>query len=119
MRRQEAIRGLALASSITLYLSCCRAPEPSTEVEAVEVTTVQEIQASLEEVAPEEAPRPCPKPLDQDGVTYVAADQPHLPLVRYRDGQLSLSDSCAVREGNKLNRKIPPAYVNGRPIGFC
>ena len=57
--------------------------------------------------------------LSRDGVTYVVDENPKLPLLRYQDGQMSLSNSCAVIEGNKLNRRIPPAYVNGQPIGFC
>lgn len=57
--------------------------------------------------------------LCQDGVTYVVADNPRLPVVRYADGQVSLSDSCAVRVGSRLNRKVPPAYINGQPLGFC
>ncbi len=60
-----------------------------------------------------------PRPLDRDGVVYVETEDPKHPLVRYRDGQLALSDSCAVLLGNKLNRRIPPAYVNGLAIGFC
>ena len=41
-----------------------------------------------------------------------------LPRVRFGDGQVSLNDRCAVRRV-KLNLRMPPAYVNGRPIGFC
>lgn len=42
-----------------------------------------------------------------------------LPRLRFRaDGQVSLNDRCPVRKV-KLNPKMPPAYVNGRPIGFC
>jgi hypothetical protein len=57
--------------------------------------------------------------LDDDGVFYVLGEDPQHPRVRYRDGQLSLNESCAIRAGSKLGRKIPPVYVNGRPIGFC
>jgi len=42
-----------------------------------------------------------------------------LPRLRFFDGdQLSLNDRCAVRQV-KLNRRMVPAYVNGRPVGFC
>jgi len=42
-----------------------------------------------------------------------------LPRLRFRDdGQVSLNDRCAVRQV-KLNPKMQPAYVNGRPVGFC
>jgi hypothetical protein len=46
-------------------------------------------------------------------------DVDSLPRLRFRDdGQVSLNDRCAVREV-KLNPKMQPAYVNGRPVGFC
>jgi hypothetical protein len=60
-----------------------------------------------------------PRPLYDDGIFYVLGEDPGHPLVRYADGQLAQADSCAVLLGNKLSRKIPPVYVNGRPIGFC
>ena len=40
------------------------------------------------------------------------------PLIEYADGQRSLNDRCPVRK-IKLNLKMPPVYVNGRPVGFC
>jgi hypothetical protein len=41
------------------------------------------------------------------------------PTIRYFEGGLvSQNDRCAVRKV-KLNAKMPPIYVNGRPIGFC
>ncbi len=57
--------------------------------------------------------------LTRDGSMYVRSETAQLPLVRFPDGQVSNSDSCAVRVGNKLNRRVPPAYVNGQPVGFC
>lgn len=48
---------------------------------------------------------------------YVSADS--LPHIRYfEDGRVSLNDRCPVRKV-KLNRRMPPVYVNGRPVGFC
>jgi hypothetical protein len=42
-----------------------------------------------------------------------------LPHLRYREsGIVSINDRCAVRRV-KLNPKMPPAWVNGRPVGFC
>lgn len=42
-----------------------------------------------------------------------------LPRLRFRDdGLVSINDRCAVRKV-KLNPKMPAAYVNGRPVGFC
>jgi hypothetical protein len=65
------------------------------------------------------APMRPPRPLDDDGIFYVLGPSPAHPRVRYVDGQLSLNETCAIRVENKLKRKIPPAYVNGRPVGFC
>jgi hypothetical protein len=53
------------------------------------------------------------------GAFYTPTADPLHPRVRYVDGQESLNDSCIVLAGNKLNRRVPPAYVNGRPLGFC
>lgn len=60
-----------------------------------------------------------PRPLCDEGIFYVLGEDPAHPRVRYLDGQLALDASCAIRIGNKLSRKVPPAYVNGQPIGFC
>jgi hypothetical protein len=49
---------------------------------------------------------------------FVPTKDPEFPRVRYSDSLLSLNDRCIVRHG-KLNPVFPPAYVNGRPIGFC
>ncbi|MBK8229437.1 MAG: hypothetical protein IPK72_02380 [Candidatus Eisenbacteria bacterium] len=43
------------------------------------------------------------------------SEHPHLV---FADGSVSLNDQCPVRRA-KLNRKMPPVYINGRPIGFC
>lgn len=41
------------------------------------------------------------------------------PKIRYFEGGLvAPNDRCAVRKV-RLNVKMPPTYVNGRPIGFC
>lgn len=60
-----------------------------------------------------------PRPLDDDGIFYVLGGDPPHPRVRYLDGQLSLNETCAIRVENKLSRRVPPAYVNGLPLGFC
>jgi len=44
-----------------------------------------------------------------------AAEKPH---IKFDDEQVSLNDRCPVRKA-KLNLKMPPVYVNGKPIGFC
>ncbi|MGH8015933.1 MAG: hypothetical protein ACREBV_07060 [Candidatus Zixiibacteriota bacterium] len=40
------------------------------------------------------------------------------PRIVFADGQVSMNGRCMVRMA-KLNRKMPPIYVNGRPVGFC
>ena len=93
-----------------LLISACHAPLQPDEV----------VHDSVEEAAPlNQRPMNRGGRLCQDGVTYVVSEDPKLPLVRYQDGQVALSDSCAVRIGSRLNRKVPPAYVNGQPLGFC
>jgi hypothetical protein len=57
--------------------------------------------------------------LDGEGVVALPSDDPRRYHLRYVDGQVSANDACAVRLDSKLNPKIPPVYVNGRPIGFC
>ena len=49
---------------------------------------------------------------------YVAGDDPEFPRLRMVDRDISVNDRCPVTL-SKLNRKIDPVYVNGRPIGFC
>ena len=48
---------------------------------------------------------------------YVEAGD-SLPRIQFGDGQVSLNDRCMVRQ-IKLNLRMPPVYVNGRPVGFC
>ncbi len=38
--------------------------------------------------------------------------------LRFEDGAVSLNDRCPVRR-SRLNPKMPPVFVNGRPVGFC
>jgi hypothetical protein len=40
------------------------------------------------------------------------------PRLVFADGQTSLNDRCMVRMA-KLNRKMPPMFVNGKAVGFC
>ena len=54
-----------------------------------------------------------------DGVFAVAGDDAEHHRLRFTDGQLSRNDSCMILMGNRLNRRIPPLYVNGEPVGFC
>ena len=39
--------------------------------------------------------------------------------LRYSDGQVSANKTCMIRLSNPVSASIPPAYVNGRPLGFC
>jgi len=76
----------------------------------------EDLAGSMEAAEPMEPMLPR---LTGDGVFFVVGDDPKLPLARYSDGQVGLSNSCGIRLGNKLNRRIPPIYVNGQPVGFC
>jgi hypothetical protein len=49
---------------------------------------------------------------------YVPGTEEKFPRLRFADGQISLNDRCPVRHA-KLNPKMAPVYVNGKPIGFC
>lgn len=49
---------------------------------------------------------------------YVPGSDPAFPRIRYADSLDSRNDRCIVA-GNRLNLKVRPVYVNGRPIGFC
>jgi hypothetical protein len=47
------------------------------------------------------------------------APRDSFPKLRYYEsGLVSMNDRCAVRH-TRLNPKMPPVYVNGRPVGFC
>ncbi len=47
---------------------------------------------------------------------YSGDDFPRLRF--YDSGLVTLNDRCPVRR-TRLSAKMPAAYVNGRPIGFC
>jgi hypothetical protein len=49
---------------------------------------------------------------------FVRTADPQHPRVRYADSLDSVNDRCIVAK-NRLNLKVRPVYVNGRPIGFC
>ena len=57
--------------------------------------------------------------LVENTVAVAYADSDSLfPRIRFGDDQVSLNDRCPVRLA-KLNLRLPPIYVNGRPVGFC
>ena len=49
---------------------------------------------------------------------YVETPVPDFPRLKYADSLVSANDRCIVSQA-KLNPKMAPLYVNGRPIGFC
>ena len=103
--------------ALTVLFAAACASRPSAPELALDVAGFEA--PPPDERAPEAAPMRPPRPLDDDGVFYLLGTNPGYARVRYLDGQVSLNESCAIRVENKLNRKIPPVYVNGRPIGFC
>lgn len=60
-----------------------------------------------------EAPRPAMTMM----ATVVDTALDYSPL-RFEDDTISLNDRCPVRRA-RLNPKMPPVFVNGRPVGFC
>jgi YHS domain-containing protein len=48
---------------------------------------------------------------------YVDAGAP-FSKIKYVSGLVSLNDRCAV-DRERLERRVPPVYVNGQPVGFC
>ena len=57
--------------------------------------------------------------LDDRGVFPMVEADDGPPRLRYPDGQVSLNRTCMIRLSNRLNPRMPPAFVNGRPLGFC
>jgi len=111
------------AALLSTVCSCATAPQrASTSSEVLDTNTTPLVQADAlapsEPAAAPQCERP-PRPLSDDGVFYVQSSEPASPRVRYLDGQVSLNDSCAIRRGSKLSRRVPPMYVNGKPVGFC
>ena len=49
---------------------------------------------------------------------YTPGSEEAFPLIRYADDLISVNDRCPVRHA-KLNLRMEPIYVNGRPVGFC
>ena len=49
---------------------------------------------------------------------YVVGDYTKFPHIRFGGQQTSWNDRCPVSR-TKLNRRMDPVYINGRPIGFC
>jgi hypothetical protein len=49
---------------------------------------------------------------------FIEGDIDTLPRIKFADGLVSLNDRCPVRLV-PLNLRMPPVYVNGRPVGFC
>ncbi len=58
-----------------------------------------------------------PRPAMTMMATVVDTSLDFSPL-RFEDGAVSLNDRCPVRRA-RLNPKMPPVFVNGRPVGFC
>ena len=55
----------------------------------------------------------------EEGVYQVNGTNSEHSRLRYLDGHVSANETCMIRVENALNPKIPPMYVNGRPMGFC
>jgi hypothetical protein len=71
-------------------------------------------------VAPPQAAATAPEaPKVEYEILAEYAEKDSLSPLRYlADGQVTLNDRCPVRL-SKLNRRMEPVWVNGRPVGFC
>jgi hypothetical protein len=54
-----------------------------------------------------------------DGTYAMSGATEECGRLRYRDGQVSRNDACAIKLSNALNPRVRPLYVNGGPVGFC
>jgi hypothetical protein len=101
-----------LVASVAGWLGACAStPPPEPPKPAPELAQPESSPASA---------MPMRGALPRDaGAFYVPDADPKLPRIRYVDGQVSPNTSCMIRLGSKLSRRIPPAYVNGVPLGFC
>jgi hypothetical protein len=60
-----------------------------------------------------------PEKAKRVAVGELVSPEDSLSHIRYFEGnQVSLNNRCPVRKV-ALNPKMPPVYVNGRPVGFC
>jgi hypothetical protein len=51
----------------------------------------------------------------ESALVDTTVDYSHL---QYATGELSLNDRCPIRR-DRLNPKVRPLFVNGKPLGFC
>lgn len=113
---------LALGIALVMLSACASAPLEATAPppeQAAPSSKAPEPSAPLEPAQPDAMPVMRAKLPVDSGAFYVPTSDPLHPRVHFADGQESLNDSCIVLAGNKLSRRVPPAFVNGRPIGFC
>jgi len=81
---------------------------------AASLLAVLLVHAGCSRKAKVESPTPVQALLPADYVDTTVV----FPTLRFRDGTVSLNDRCPVRKV-KLNPRLQPLFVNGRPIGFC
>ena len=56
--------------------------------------------------------------VDDSALATFADSTLELSPLRFEVGGVSLNDRCPVRKG-RLNRRMPPIFVNQHPVGFC
>lgn len=59
-----------------------------------------------------------PQPIEETFEAALIDTSTDFSHLRYANGEISLNDRCPIRR-NKLNPKVRPLFVNGRPMGFC
>jgi hypothetical protein len=118
LQTRSTLSTITLAALMALASASCSSSRSAGAVGGESVTP-RDPSASADTMLPMPMAMPMPRPLNDDGIFFVETDDPTRPRIRYLDGQVSQNSSCAIRLDNKLNRKIPPVYINGQPIGFC
>jgi hypothetical protein len=59
-----------------------------------------------------------PEPIEETFESVLVDTSAQYSPLRYADGELSVNNRCPIRR-NKLDPKVRPLFVNGKPMGFC
>ena len=114
---------LCAVSCVAVLLACSKreqsAPRSDSANNTAETQDATDIAARGDKHAPDaKAHSDSPMGMAITMGSYVNPED-SFPRLRYFDTDLvSINDRCAVRK-TRLNPKMPPIYVNGRPVGFC
>jgi hypothetical protein len=102
--------GTAAAVMLAALSTAAWAAEPPV---GAPVAEPPEPAATAEEAPKVEAPK-----VEYEILAEFVEEDSLSPLRYLADGLVTVNDRCPVRLV-RLNRRMEPAYVNGRPVGFC